>query len=49
MPGIKADDIAIFKRKKRFRRGESEKPLIERVRELEQRVRELERAIRIGR
>jgi len=42
MPKMKAEDIAIFKRKRKVRREELEKPLAKRVEELEKRVSKLE-------
>ena len=42
----KADEIAIFKRKKKIKRKELEKPLAQRVEELEKRVSELEKLLK---
>ena len=43
---VKADEMAILKRKKKVRREELEKPLAQRVEELEERVSELEKLIK---
>ena len=43
MPKVKADDVAVFKRKKQVKRDVAEKPLSERVAELEKRVERLEK------
>ena len=44
MTKVRADEVAIFKRKKRFRR-ELDKPLADKVRELERRIAELEKKV----
>ena len=46
MLGMKADKIAVFRRKKKIKREELEKPLAKRVEELEKRVSELEKLIK---
>jgi len=46
MPRTKADKIAVFKRKKKIKREELEKPLAQRVEELEKRVSELEKLLK---
>ena len=46
MAKVKADDIAVFKRKKQVKRDVAEKPLSERVAELEKRVERLEKLLK---
>jgi len=46
MAKVKADDVAIVKRPKQVKRGVAEKPLSERVAELEKRVERLEKLLK---
>jgi len=46
MPRVKVDKIAVFRRKKKIKREELEKPLAKRVEELEKRVSELEKLLK---
>ena len=46
MQKVKVDKIAVFKRKKKIKREELEKPLAKRVEELEERVSKLERLLK---
>ena len=46
MPRMKADKIAVLKRKKKIKRKELEKPLAQRVEELEKRVSKLEKLLK---
>jgi len=46
MPRMKADEIAVLKRKKKIKREELEKPLAKRVEELEERVSKLEKLLK---
>jgi len=43
---VKAEDVAVLKRKKKAKREELEKPLAQRVEELEERVSKLERLLK---
>jgi len=45
MTKVRADEVAIFKREKRVKRDAAEKPLSERVTELEKRVERLEKLL----
>ena len=45
MVRVKADDVAVFKRKKRVKRSELDKSLAQRVEMLEKRVEMLERLL----
>lgn len=45
MARVKADDVAIFKRKKRLKRSELDKSLAKKIEELEKRIEMLERLL----
>jgi len=45
MTKVRADEVAVFKRDKKVKRDVAEKPLSERVAELEKRVERLEKLI----